>query len=162
MAAKRAPGAMAGLVVFAGVMLVVMGLVNVFEGFIALFNDERLVITPDNLIVVDLTAWGWFLLIFGLLLLAVGCGLLAAQTWARITAIIVVGLHAVLQIVSLGAYPVWSLLMIALDTAVLYALTAGWGGASERITQRSEAAWNGQEDEAPRSAAEQRVPPTMA
>ena len=159
MAAKRAAGAMTGLVVFAGVMLVVTGLVNVFEGFVALFDDERLVITPDNLIVVDVTGWGWFLLISGLLLLAVGCGLLAAQTWARITAIIVVGLHVILQVVSLGAYPVWSLLMIALDTAVLYALTAGWGGARERIDRRAEATWNGQEGEVPQSAAEQRVPP---
>ncbi|MEV6272213.1 hypothetical protein AB0L64_33925 [Kribbella sp. NPDC051936] len=159
MAAKRAPGAMAGLVVFAGVMLVVIGLVNVFEGFVALFDDKRLAITPDKLIVVDVTGWGWFLLISGLLLLAVGCGLLAAQTWARITAIIVVGLHVILQIVSLGAYPVWSLLMIALDTAVLYALTAGWSGARERIERRAEATWNGQEGEVPQSAAEQRVPP---
>ncbi|MET9316118.1 hypothetical protein ABZX12_30240 [Kribbella sp. NPDC003505] len=159
MTAKRAPGAMAGLVVFAGVMLVVIGLVNVFEGFVALFDDERLVITPDKLIVVDVTGWGWFLLISGLLLLAVGCGLLAAQTWARITAIVVVGLHVILQIVSLGAYPVWSLLMIALDTAVLYALTAGWSGARERIDRRAEATWNGQEGEVPQSAAEQRVPP---
>ncbi|HEY9335277.1 MAG TPA: hypothetical protein VIQ79_12670, partial [Kribbella sp.] len=79
MAAKRAPGAMAGLVVFAGVMLVVIGLVNVFEGFVALIKDERLVIAPDKLIVVDVTGWGWFLLISGLVLLAVGCGLLAAQ-----------------------------------------------------------------------------------
>ncbi|MEV0788945.1 hypothetical protein [Kribbella sp. NPDC050459] len=159
MAAKRAPGAMAGLVVFAGVMLVVIGLVNVFEGFVALIKDERLVIAPDKLIVVDVTGWGWFLLISGLVLLAVGCGLLAAQTWARITAIIVVGLHVVLQIVSIGAYPVWSLLMIALDTAVLYALTAGWSGARERIERRAEATWNGQEGEVPQSAAEQRVPP---
>ena len=159
MAAKRAAGAMTGLVVFAGVMLVVTGLVNVFQGFVALFDDERLVITPDKLIVVDVTGWGWFLLISGLLLLAVGCGLLAAQTWARITAIIVVGLHVVLQIVSIGAYPVWSLLMIALDTAVLYALTAGWSGARERIERRAEATWNGQEGEVPQSAAEQRVPP---
>jgi len=159
MAAKRAPGAMAGLVVFAGVLLVVIGLVNVFEGFVALIKDERLVIAPDKLIVVDVTGWGWFLLISGLVLLAVGCGLLAAQTWARITAIIVVGLHVVLQIVSIGAYPVWSLLMIALDTAVLYALTAGWSGARERIERRAEATWNGQEGEVPQSAAEQRVPP---
>ncbi|WP_371404278.1 hypothetical protein OHA10_01125 [Kribbella sp. NBC_00662] len=160
MAAKRAGPAMTGLVVFAGVMLVVTGLVNVFEGLIALFNDERLVITPEHFVVVDLTGWGWVLLISGLLLLAAGCGLLAAQTWARITAIVLVGLHVILQILSLGAYPIWSLLMIALDTAVLYALTAGWSDARDRIGRRDDAAaWDVQETETPPSATEQRVPP---
>ncbi|MEU8225699.1 hypothetical protein [Kribbella sp. NPDC048915] len=166
MAAKQAPAAMAGLVVFAGVLLVVTGLVNVFEGFIALFDDERLVITPDNLVVVDTTAWGWVLLISGVLLLAVGCGLLAAQTWARIAAIVVVGLHAVLQVLALGAYPVWSLLMIALATVVLYALTAGWSTARDRIEGAPDVGWNGHEGNGhegtarPASSAEQqRVPP---
>ncbi|MFD3403980.1 hypothetical protein ACFWUU_25060 [Kribbella sp. NPDC058693] len=160
MAAKRAGAAMTGLVVFAGVMLVITGLVNVFEGFVALFNDERLVITPEHFVVVDLTGWGWVLLISGLLLLAAGCGVLAAQSWARITAIILVGLHAVLQILSLGAYPVWSLLMVALDIAVLYALTSGWGEARDRIGRRSEdAAWDGQQGNTQPSATEERVPP---
>jgi uncharacterized membrane protein len=72
------------------------------------------------------TSWGWTLLLFGLAMLAVGVGLLMAQTWARFAAVIVVGLHAVWQVVSLGAFPIWSLLMLALDTAVIFALTARW------------------------------------
>jgi hypothetical protein len=142
MAAKEdGGGASAGFVVFAGVMLLMIGGVNIFQGFIALFNDEHLVLTPDNLVIVDTTAWGWVLLISGLLLVAAGLGLLAAQTWARITAIVIVGVHAVIQIAWLGAYPVWSLLMIALDTIVLYALTAGWSDARARIRGANEETW---------------------
>lgn len=127
MAAKK--GAWAGWVVFAGTMLLVIGMLNVFEGFVALFDDERVVLTQENLVVVDLTGWGWTLLISGLLMLAVGAGLLVAQTWARIAAIIVVSVHAVVQVAWIGAYPFWALLMIALDVTVIYALTARWSDA---------------------------------
>jgi len=116
----------AGMVLFAGIMLLVTGSINFFEGLIVLFNDERVVVLPDRFVVVDLTSWGWTLLLFGVAMLAVGLGLLATQTWARIAAIVVVGVHAAWQIVSLGAYPVWSLLMLALDTFVIFALTARW------------------------------------
>jgi len=107
-------------------MLLVIGLINVFEGIIALADDKRLAWTPTNLVVVDVTGWGWTLLIAGLLMMAAGAGLLMAQTWARITAIVILAVHIVIQIAWLGAYPVWSLLMIALDTVVLFALTARW------------------------------------
>jgi len=148
---------MAGFVVFAGALLMVIGLVNIFQGFIALFSDERLVMTPNKLVVVDTTGWGWTLVVSGLLLLAVGAGLLMAQTWARITAIVLVCLHAVTQILWLGAYPVWSLLMIALDTVVLFALTARWSDVHERIGGQGEAPWSGQ-DQVDLSAAEERRP----
>jgi hypothetical protein len=118
--------AWAGTVVFAGTVLLIIGAINFLEGLIVLFNDERVVVLPDRFILVDLTSWGWTLLLFGVAMFAVGAGLLATQTWARIAAIIVVGIHAVWQIVSLGAYPVWSLLMLALDTFVIFALTARW------------------------------------
>jgi len=157
MAAKRGGAAMAGFVVFAGALLMVIGLINVFQGFVALFSDERLVLTPSKLILVDTTGLGWILLISGLLLMAVGAGMLAAQTWARIAAIVLVCLHAVLQVLSIGAYPVWSLLMIGLDVVVLYALTARWSDVRERIGDPDGTRWTGQ-DEVEFSAAEERRP----
>ncbi|TCC07815.1 DUF7144 family membrane protein [Kribbella soli] len=158
MAAKKGAVVMTGFVVFAGALLMVIGLVNVFEGFVALFSDERLVMTPTKLVLVDVTGWGWFLLIFGLLLMAVGGGLLVAQTWARITAILLVCLHAVVQVLWLGAYPVWSLLMIALDTIVLFALTARWHDVRDKLGGADQTPWS-KDEEAELSAAEQRRPP---
>lgn len=138
-------GAWTGLVVFAGVMLLVIGGFNIFEGFVALFADEHLVMTPENLVVVDTTAWGWTILISGILLMAIGAGLLKAQTWARITGIVAVCLHAVTQIAWLGAYPVWSLMMVTLDVIVLFALTARWGAVRERIGELNEEEWTDRE-----------------
>ncbi|MFG1622611.1 hypothetical protein [Kribbella sp. NPDC049227] len=160
MAEKRGGAALAGIVVFAGSLLLIVGMVNVFQGFIALFTDERLAMTREHLVVVDTTGYGWVLLISGLLLLAVAAGLLAAQTWARFAAIVVVSLHAVTQIAWLGANPVWSLLMIALDTVVLFALTVRWSDVHERIGGQGDVDWNEQEEIQLR-ATEQRIPPMV-
>jgi hypothetical protein len=130
----RKSEAWAGMVVFAGTMLLVASSINMVEGLVVLLQDEQVVVLPDRFVLVDLTSWGWTLLLFGVALFAVGIGLLAAQTWARIPAIIVVGVHAVWQIVSLGAYPIWSLLMLALDTFVIFALTARWSSVRPDLT----------------------------
>jgi lysylphosphatidylglycerol synthetase-like protein (DUF2156 family) len=116
----------AGWISFAGVMLFVVGAINVFEGILALISDESVVATPDRFVLVDLTGWGSTLTVTGLMLVAVAVGLSARLGWARFVAIVLVGTHAAAQVLSLRAYPVWSLLMIALDTVVLYALTARW------------------------------------
>ena len=131
--AAKGSGAWAGWVLFAGTLLLVTGLINVFQGIVALVDDERLALTPSRLVIVDVTGLGWTLLIAGLLMIGAGAGLLVAQTWARIVSIILVALHLIIQIAWLGAYPVWSLLMITLDTVILFALTARWSDAQENL-----------------------------
>ena len=157
MAEKRGGAAMAGFVVFAGGLMMVIGLINIFQGFIALFSDQRVAMTRRNLVIVNVNAWGWVLTFSGLALLIVGAGLLVAQTWARITGIVLVCLHAVTQVLWLGAYPVWSLLMFALDVIVLYALTARWSDVRDRIGGDTGVGWSGQ-DQVELSAAEERRP----
>ena len=130
---RSASPAWAGWIIFAASMLLIMGMINIFEGIIALVDDKRLVITPSKLLVVDLTGWGWTILIFGGLMVAAGIGLFSAQTWARIIAIIIIALHAIVQVAWLGAYPIWSLLMISLDVVVLFALTARWSAAAGEL-----------------------------
>jgi hypothetical protein len=122
--------AWAGWVIFASSMLVIIGTFNIIEGLVALFDDKRLGVQNAQLVVVDITGWAWLLLLFGIVMVLAGFGLLATQSWARIAAVVIVGLHAVLQMFALAAYPVWSLLMIALDTFVIYALTARWSDAT--------------------------------
>jgi len=126
--------AWAGWIAFAGMLLVLIGMINIFQGFVALIWDERVVATPENFVLVDVTSWGWTLLLSGVLLIAVSAGLFAAKTWARITAIVIVLVHAASQVAWLGAYPVWSLLMIGLDTVVLFALTARWSESRDDLT----------------------------
>jgi hypothetical protein len=119
-------GAWVGWVVFAAVTMVMIGVLNIIEGIVALVDNQRLVVAPDRLYVVNLRGWGWTVLISGVILLITGLGLFTANTAARIAAIVVVTLHAITQVGWLGAYPVWSVLMIVLDIVVLFALTARW------------------------------------
>ena len=126
---------MAGWIGFAGVMLMIIGGLDFFQGLIALFEDEYYVVTRSGFLVFDLTAWGWIMLIWGVLLLLAGFGLVAAQGWARWFAIVVVALNFIAQLGFLGntQYPLWSLTVIALNIIVLYALTARWSESQAAI-----------------------------
>lgn len=113
-----------GWVLFAGCMMIILGAFQVIAGLAALFNDGYYVVTSNNLLVsVDYTGWGWAHLIVGVLVLAAGFGVLAGQTWARIVGIVLAGLSAIINLGFLAAFPVWSVLMIALDVIVIYALS---------------------------------------
>jgi hypothetical protein len=130
---KAASPAWAGWILFASTMLMVVGVFNVIEGVVALFEGHRIAISEDHLVLIDLTGFGWLLIISGGLLTLIGAALLSGKGWARVTGIVVIGLHAVLQVFWLGAYPVWSLLMLGLDVTVLWALTARWSAAKEEL-----------------------------
>jgi hypothetical protein len=119
---------MAGWIGFAGTLMLIIGSIDFFQGLIALFEDEYFVVTRSGFLAVDLTAWGWIMVIWGVLLVLAGLGLLAGQQWARWFAIVVVSLNVIAQLGFLGnsQYPLWSLTVMALNVIVLYALTARW------------------------------------
>ena len=119
----------AGWVGFAGITLALIGFFDILQGVTALFNDEYFTVRNGDLLVLDFTAWGWITLIWGLLLIAAGLGLLAGRSWARWFGILVVFVNAIVQIAFLAAFPIWSAIIIALDVFVLYALTARWDEA---------------------------------
>ena len=126
---------MAGWIGFAGIVMLIIGAIDFIEGLIAIFEDNYYVPTQAGFLVVDVTAWGWFLLLWGVLLTLAGFGLLAAQSWARWTAIILVSLNTLgeLGFVGSSAYPLWALTVIVLNVVVLYALTARWSQSKEEL-----------------------------
>ena len=119
---------MAGWIGFAGVLMLIIGSIDVFQGLIALIEDEYFVVTNSGFLAVDLTTWGWVLVIWGSLMIVAGLGLLAAQSWARWFTIILVSLNFFAQLGFLGnsQYPLWALTALTLNVVVLYALTARW------------------------------------
>jgi hypothetical protein len=70
----------------------------------------------------DVTTWGWIHLLVGLLVLFAGIAVMSGQTWARAIGIILAGLSALANFVFIPYYPFWSLLIIALDVFVIWAL----------------------------------------
>ena len=126
---------MAGWIGFAGILMLLVGSIDFMQGLIALFDDEYFVVTEAGFLVLDLTGWGWAMLIWGTLLVLAGLGLLSAQSWARWFAIVVVSLNFIAQLGFLGnsQYVLWSLTVIALNFVVLYALTARWRESTEEL-----------------------------
>jgi len=126
---------MAGWIGFAGIVMLIMGGIDFFQGLIALFDDEYFVVTSSGFLVVDLTGWGWIMLIWGVLLFFAGLGLIAGQGWARWFTIVVVSLNFFAQLGFLGNsnYPLWALTALALNVVVLYALTVRWNESQADI-----------------------------
>jgi hypothetical protein len=111
------------LVYFAAFMALLAGGLQAIAGIVALV-DEGYYLVGRNDLVVHLTynEWGWIHLGIGVLLLAVGFGLLAGQTWARVFGIAIAGLSAIANFTWIAAYPAWSIVLIAVDVFVIYAL----------------------------------------
>lgn len=119
-----------GMIVFAAVMLLMLGSFHAIAGLVALFEDEYFLVTQNGLVVdVDYTAWGWTHIAIGAVLVAAGVALFSRAMWARIVAVIVALLSSIVNLGFLSAYPLWSAIMIALDVLVIYAVTAHGGKA---------------------------------
>jgi hypothetical protein len=93
-------------------------------GLVAIFENEFYVQTRNYLFQFDATTWGWIHLVLGLLVAFAGWGLLSGQTWARVVGITLAALSATANFLFLPYYPFWSLLIIAVDIFVIWALTA--------------------------------------
>ena len=107
---------------FSGVVFYLVGVFNVIGGLAALFKDEIFVVGKNGLLVADYTAWGWFLLIVGILQLVVGAGIFRGSGGARLLGIILASLSAMLHIAFLVAFPAYSLITITLCVVVIYGL----------------------------------------
>jgi hypothetical protein len=114
-----------GWVGFAGFILILNGAFSVIQGIVALIGSNYYyVVTNGSLILLDLTGWGWWNLIIGVVLVLTGLALFTGATWARIVAVIAASLSAIGQLLLVPAQPWWALIVIAIDVLVIYAVTA--------------------------------------
>jgi hypothetical protein len=110
-------------VLFAGVMMIMVGSFQAISGLVALFKDEYYLVRPNGLVLnIDYTAWGWWHLLLGILVVLAGFGAIAGQTWARVVGVVLALISAVTNMVFISAYPVWSIIIITLDVIVIWAL----------------------------------------
>ena len=119
----RTSGWAVGFVVFAAVMMMLAGGFQAIAGIAAIFEDEFFVVGPNYVYDIDVTAWGWIHLILGVILFAAGAGVLSGATWARVVGITLASLSAFANFFFIPYYPVWSIVIIALDVAVIWALS---------------------------------------
>jgi hypothetical protein len=117
-----------GWAIFAGIVLFLVGVFQASAGLVALFNDDVYLVGTDRLAVTfDYTAWGWIHLALGALVAIAGIGILRGQVWARAVGVVLAGLSAFANLMFIPAFPLWSILVIALDVLVIYALCVHGG-----------------------------------
>jgi hypothetical protein len=112
-----------GLIVFAVVLLLMLGCFNLIDGIAAIINSH-VFIADARYVFGDLRAWGWIALILGVLQLLAAAGVVSGNQLARWFAVAVVGLNAIAQMFFIPAYPFWSLMIIAVDVVALWGLSA--------------------------------------
>ena len=112
-----------GLVLFASVPLGLAGCLTVIYGIAAIASSH--VFTANaHYAFGNLRGWGWITLILGVVQLLAAAGVVAGNQLARWFAVAVIGLNAIDQMLFIPAFPLWSLMIIAVDVAALYGLCA--------------------------------------
>lgn len=111
-----------GLALFAGGAMMTVGLFQALQGLVALLDEDFYVETDNYTFELDVTAWGWIHLVLGGLLAIIGYSVVLGLAWAKVVGIVLVGLSALANFMWAPHYPVWSLLLVALDVLVIWAL----------------------------------------
>lgn len=124
-----------GWIAFAGIMLLIVGSIDVLQGLALIIDDSYLQQAAEHLDIASDDAWGWAILIWGGVLILAAFGLFRAATWARWMAIFAAALGAVGEMAFLSnfpnAYPLWNITILTLEIVVIYALIAKWEGYKE-------------------------------
>jgi hypothetical protein len=116
-------GLTVGGVMFAAVMMILIGIFQAIAGLTAILDDEFFVRTPNYTFDMDTTAWGWIHLLLGILVLLAGLALLAQKAWGGMVALTLAVLSAIANFFFIPYYPFWTILEIALAVWVIWALT---------------------------------------
>ena len=121
-----------GWVIFAAAVMFTIGAIDIIQGLAALLKSTTYIIPGGEkslLVTTNFDRWGWSLIIWGIVLILAAGSLFSGREWARWFALVVILVNGVGQIAWFPAYPLWSLLAIGLEIAVLWALSLGWKGA---------------------------------
>ena len=112
---------------FAGVMLFLAGMFSFLYGLTAVLNDEAVTVGGNGGVIVwDFTVWGWVHMCIGAVMLAVAVGLFTVKSWARWGAVFFAALNAIAQVTIITAFPIYALIVIAIDVVVIHQLTTRW------------------------------------
>ena len=113
---------------FAGILLVISGLWDVLTGISGILADKIFVTTPQYVYYFDITGWGWVHLILGLLVAGAGVGVLKGTAWGRMLGVALASGSLLINFAFIPYYPIWSILIIALDVLIIWQLASQpWG-----------------------------------
>lgn len=126
-------GLISGWWVFAGVLLLIAGVLNIVYG-IAAIGESKFFAENVTFIISGLNTWGWILLVIGVLELVAAFSLFSGGEFGRWFGIFIASLNAIGALLSIPAYPFWSLAVFALAIIIVYKLAEG-ESASEQAAR---------------------------
>jgi hypothetical protein len=112
-----------GFTTFAGILMITIGIWHAIAGFAGILEDEFYAATPNYILELDATAWGWTHLLAGVIIVLAGAGLFSGAVWARTVGVILAIVSMIANFAFIPFYPVWSIALIALNIGVIWALT---------------------------------------
>lgn len=121
---RTEPTGWIGWAFFASFMMMLSGTFQALYGLIAIFNNAYFTTSSNQLIIFDLTTWGWIHLVTGALIFIAGLSILSGSLFGRVVGVIMAFLSAIVNISNIATYPIWSVIVITIDVLVIYALTA--------------------------------------
>jgi hypothetical protein len=121
---QQKSGMAVGFSMFAAIMLMINGSFQIIAGLAGIFKNEFYVSTPNYLLELDASAWGWIHLIWGVLVLIGGFGILSGSLWGRTLGVVGAAGSMLVAFAFIPVYPIWSIVVIAVDVTVIWALTA--------------------------------------
>jgi hypothetical protein len=121
---ERRSGWAIGFTMYAAILLMISGSFQIIAGLAGIFENEFYVRTPNYFLQGDASAWGWLHLIWGVLVLIGGLGLLTGSLWGRTLGVIAAAGSMLANFAFIPLYPVWAIVVIAIDIGVIWALTA--------------------------------------
>ena len=120
---ERSAGAV-GWTMFAAFMMIMIGAFHAIAGLAGILEDEFYAVTPNYVFEFDATAWGWIHLLLGIVVVLAGFGLFSGAVWARTVGVVLALVSAIANFAFIPWYPVWSIVIIGINVAVIWALTA--------------------------------------
>jgi len=121
-----------GWIAFAGMVMAMLGSFHVMQGLIAINNDDYFLVPESGLLGgINYAAWGWIYVLGGILILVAGLGLFTGKGWARVVAIVLAAFSAIGNFAHLAAYPLWAVVMIAMNIVIIYAVAVHGGEMRE-------------------------------
>lgn len=108
---------------FAGAMMIIVGLVEFFQGLVAVINGNQFfVTTPNYVFQLNVTTWGWIHLILGAVIAVAGLFIFTGNILARSLGMFLAGVQALANFVWLPYAPLWSIIIIAIDVFIIWSL----------------------------------------
>jgi len=123
MSGREPSGVAVGWISFAGILLIIGGSFAMLAGLAGIINPDTFVVTKDNLLKVSTTTWGWWHLIVGAIVFFSGFGVFMGNVLARTIGVIAAIVSMISAFVYMPIYPVWGILIVAMDFAIIWALT---------------------------------------